>query len=283
MANDGGPLAGQAALVTGGGTGIGLACAGALVRDGASVLLAGRTEATLREAAAGLRAGAPAGSAIGHLVCDVARESDVAAAVAAAEALEGGGLRIAIANAGRGGLGPIVTTSIDEWNGIVATNLTGTFLTFKHAGAAIARNGGGAMVAVSSIAGAATHRFMGPYCVTKAGIDMLVRNTADELGVAGVRVNSVRPGLVETDLVSFLLADDQIHTDYLDQMPLRRVGTVDDVASVVRFLCGPESAWVTGVNLSADGGHHLRRGPDFEPTTRALFGDDAAEGRIPAP
>ncbi len=91
------------------------------------------------------------------------------------------------------GLGPLLTTSLDEWNGILTTNLTGTFLTFKHAGAAIARAGGGPMVAISSIAGVATHRFMGPYSVSKAGIDMLVRNLADELGTAGVRVNSVSP------------------------------------------------------------------------------------------
>ncbi len=95
-----------------------------------------------------------------------------------------------------------------------------------------------------------------------------------------MRVNSVRPGLVETELVEMLMADDVILGDYLDQMPVRRIGQPGDVASLVRFLLGPESSWVTGTTISVDGGHHLRRGPDFEPAALAMFGD-AAEGIIP--
>ncbi len=275
-----GALAGQGALVTGGGSGIGLACARALVRDGASVTITGRTDAKLAEAAEQLRAEAPPGVTVQHLAGSVSDEDAVAAAVALA-AEPHGGLHIAVANAGIGGLGPIVTTSLDEWNSILGTNLTGTFLLFKHAGAEIARSGGGAMVAISSIAGVTTHRFMGPYAVSKAAVDMLVRNTADELGAAKVRVSSVRPGIVDTELVAVPLSDERITTSYLDAMPVRRVGEVDDVAALVRFLCGPEASWITGVNVSVDGGHHLRVGPDYEGITRALFGDAATEGRPP--
>ena len=214
--------------------------------------------------------------------CDVADEAQVAAAVAAAVGHGPAGLDLVVAAAGRGGLGPIITTSLEEWDGIIGTNLTGTFLTFKHAGAALARSGGGAMVAISSIAGVSTHRFMGPYCVSKAAIDMLVQNLADELGVAGVRVNSVRPGLVETELVEAVMADEGIVGDYLDQMPVRRVGQVEDVGAAVRFLLGPESSWITGVTMSVDGGHHLRRGPNFAPAAEAFFGD-AARGITPEP
>lgn len=273
-------LSGQAALVTGGGSGIGLQCARYLLRDGATVTIAGRTEARLRDAAAELEAEAPEGASVHWAVCDVADEDQVRAAVDVAAAPLGG-LHLAVAAAGRGGLGPILTTPVEEWDGILATNTTGTFLTFKHAGAAISASGGGAMVAISSIAGVATHRFMGPYCVSKAAIDMLVRVTADELGVAGVRVNSVQPGLVDTDLVTFVVGDEQTRNDYLDQMPVRRIGTVDDVAALVRFLLGPESSWITGATINVDGGHHLRRGPNYEPVARALFGDDAVEGRVP--
>ena len=274
-----GSLTGQAALVTGGGSGIGLQCARYLARDGASVTLAGRSEARLAAAAGELEADLADGAGVAWAVCDVADETQVRDAVArAGEPL--GGLHLVVAAAGSGGLGPIVTTSFDEWSSIMATNATGTFLTFKHAGAAIARAGGGAMVAVSSIAGVATHRFMGPYCVSKAAIDMLVRVVADELGSAGVRVNSVQPGLVETALVAAIMSDEQIVADYLDQMPIRRTGTVDDIAGAVRFLLGPESSWITGESISIDGGHHLRRGPNFEPSARALFGDDAVAGRI---
>jgi NAD(P)-dependent dehydrogenase (short-subunit alcohol dehydrogenase family) len=274
-------LTGKAALLTGAGSGIGLACARALAADGAAVTLMGRDEARLRQAVDALEP-VSTGAPVGFVVGDVGDEDDVAAAVATASAPLGG-LHLAVANAGTGGLSPVIATPLEEWERIFRTNLTGTFLTFKHAGAAIARAGGGAMCATSSIAGVATHRFMAPYGTSKAAVDMLVRTTADELGTAGVRVNSVCPGLVETDLAAGLLGDERVRSDYLDCMPIRRTGTVDDVASAVRFLLGPESSWITGVQLSVDGGHHLRRGPDVEPFARALYGDDVAEGRTPAP
>ena len=269
------PLAGTSAFITGGGSGIGLECARRLVADGASVTIAGRSVERLAGAAAELESLAAAGASVATVGCEVNDEQQVREAVAAAVDNGADGLDFVVAAAGRGGLGPIITTSLDEWNGIVGTNLTGTFLTFKHAGAVLARSGGGSMVAISSIAGVSTHRFMGPYCVSKAAIDMLVANLADELGVAGVRVNSVRPGLVETELVGAVMADESIVGDYLDQMPVRRVGQVGDIGSLVRFLLGPDSGWITGENISVDGGHHLRRGPNFGPVAEAFFGEAA--------
>jgi NAD(P)-dependent dehydrogenase (short-subunit alcohol dehydrogenase family) len=275
-----GLLTGQAAFITGGGSGIGLQIAKYLVRDGASVTIAGRSEERLLGAVAELEAEAVDGAAVGWAACDVADEGQIEAAVAKAAQL--GPLKLVVASAGGGSLGPIITSPIDDWNKVMATNLTGTFLTFKHGGAAAARNGGGAMLAISSIAGVKTHRFMGPYCVSKAGIDMLVKVTADELGVAGVRVNSVRPGIVDTDLVNTsVMEDPQIMQSYLDNMPISRSGTVDDVAALSRFLLGPESSWITGTTISVDGGQHLRNGPDYEQGVRAFFGDDVVEGRIP--
>jgi NAD(P)-dependent dehydrogenase (short-subunit alcohol dehydrogenase family) len=107
---------------------------------------------------------------------------------------------------------------------------------------------------------------MSAYCVSKAGLEALVRNAADELGIAKVRVNAVQPGLVPTDLASALVNDDGIRADYLEQMPLNRLGTVDDIAAGVRYLAGPESSWVTGQCL--DGGRaspwpDLRSPPDL--------------------
>jgi NAD(P)-dependent dehydrogenase (short-subunit alcohol dehydrogenase family) len=92
---------------------------------------------------------------------------------------------------------------------------------------------------------------------------MLVRVAADELGAQGIRVSSVQPGLVPTDLTVGITGSEAILGDYLEQMPLGRVGTPDDVGALVRFLCGPESSWITGVNIPVDGGHTLRRGPDL--------------------
>jgi NAD(P)-dependent dehydrogenase (short-subunit alcohol dehydrogenase family) len=93
---------------------------------------------------------------------------------------------------------------------------------------------------------------------------MLVRNAADELGGAGVRVNAIRPGLVPTDLAAGLVNNPTVQSDYLEQMPVRRLGTPDDIAHLARFLLGPESAWVTGQVIASDGGHTLRRGPDLD-------------------
>jgi len=269
-------LVGMHAFITGGGSGIGLGCARHLVRDGATVTLAGRTESRLVDAVASL------GDTARYAVCDVNDESQLAGAVAEAER-SAGGLHMAVASAGTGWVSPVIATPLEAWRTVLDTNLTGAFLTLKHCGGAIARSGGGAMVAISSIAGPLTHRFMAPYCVSKAGLETLVRNAADELGVAGVRVNAVRPGLVPTELADPLVADEQVKQDYLTQMPLGRLGTVDDVAFGVRYLLGPESSWVTGQVLAIDGGHTLRRGPDVEHWARAVYGDDAVEGRVPPP
>jgi NAD(P)-dependent dehydrogenase (short-subunit alcohol dehydrogenase family) len=259
------PLAGQSALVTGGGSGIGLRSAQLLVRDGASVTICGRSEERLEEGLATLRSAIPAGSSatVTSVPCDVAKEDDVIAAVEAAKANGGGALTMAVAAAGTGAGGPIVMTTLDAWRHVMSVNLDGAFLTVKHAGAAIAASGGGSIVGISSIAAPLTHRLMAAYCVSKAGLEALVRNAADEMGAQNVRVNAVRPGLVPTDIAAGLTTNDAIVGDYLDQMPIRRLGTVDDVAHGVRYLCGPESSWVTGQCFAIDGGHTLRRGPDL--------------------
>ncbi len=250
-------LAGRSALVTGGGSGIGLACARRLVCEGATVTICGRSEARLKEAANDIGA---------HwIVCDVTDERDVQVAVEAAEAA-GGGLHIAVANAGGGrAAGPLVLTDLASWNDTLAVNLTGTFLTIKHCSPAISRSGGGAIVAMSSIAEPFTHRNLSAYSVAKAGIEMLVRNAADELGRFGVRVNAVRPGLAPTDASSPLVLDEETYSEYLAQMALGRAGTTDEIADAVSFLVGEDSAWMTGQVFDVDGGHTLRRGPDLDP------------------
>jgi len=246
----------KAALITGGGSGIGLACAKALLADGCTVTLMGRSEERVRAAAEELGDGAS------YVVGDVASEADVERAVAGTP-----GIDVAVLAAGTGAGGPITMTSADDWERTLATNLTGAFFTVKHAGAAMAAGGGGSIVALSSIAGVRTHRFMTAYCVSKAGLEMLVANAADEMGPFGIRVNSVRPGLVPTELSAGLANNEGIVNDYIEQMPVGRLGTTEDIAAAVRYLAGPESGWVTGVHLSVDGGMHLRRGPWLDRAT----------------
>jgi NAD(P)-dependent dehydrogenase (short-subunit alcohol dehydrogenase family) len=279
MSNDAAPLAGQVALVTGGGSGIGLACARALAADGAAVVLAARNVERLAASADGLRAEFPDVD-IAAVGCDVTDETSVEAACA--EAALVGPLRIVVANAGTGSAGPFHLTTLDDWNAVLATNLTGAFLTMKHAVAHLAANGGGSIVAMSSIAAVSTHRYMTPYNVSKAGLEMLVRQVADELGSSGIRANAVRPSLVPTDISAGLTGVPDIVDDYLEQMPLHRLGTTDDIASLVRFLAGPESSWITGMCISADGGHHLRRGPNLHGVMEMVFGDRLAPSGPPS-
>jgi NAD(P)-dependent dehydrogenase (short-subunit alcohol dehydrogenase family) len=258
------PLHGQVCLITGGGSGIGLAIAQTIVADGGIVVLTGRTESKLRAAVSTL------GASAHYVVGDATDESHIGEAVAMASSL--GTLRMAVANAGKGGAAPFLHTSLAEWNDIITTNLTSTFLLFQQAGAAMVAPGkadglgqcSGSMLAISSIAAVRTHRYMAPYCVSKAAIESLVQNLADELGGSGVRVNAIRPGLVPTDLTTGLMGAQALVDDYLAQMPLGRVGDTADIAAAARFLLGPDSSWITGTCVSVDGGHHLRRGPNLD-------------------
>jgi NAD(P)-dependent dehydrogenase (short-subunit alcohol dehydrogenase family) len=258
---------GEVALITGGGSGIGWGCAKALADTGATVVLAGRDPQRLQTGADELAAAVPgAKDRIHTQVCDVTSQESVIAACDHTATL--GRFTMLVVNAGFGSAGPLEATSLDEWNAVIATNLTGAFLTVRSAlphlaATASSRVGGSAIVAISSIASTHTHRYMTPYAVSKAGLDMLIRQTADEMGPVGIRANSVRPGLVPTDATTVLMSVPQIHEDYLAQMPLGSVGSPADVANLVAFLAGPQSAWITGACIAVDGGHHLRRGPDL--------------------
>lgn len=264
-------LVGKAALVTGGGSGIGLACARRLAAEGAAVTICGRDAERLANGAA----------AVGHgcrvVVADVTDEAQVANAVAVAREATGA-LDVIVANAGATeALGPLALIEVEAFERDLRLNVIGTFITIKQGAPALAAAGGGSIVAMSSIAGTLTHRLMGPYSTAKAGLDMLVRNAADELGAYGIRVNAVKPGLVPTGASDPLASNDATRADYLAQMPLGRLGTVDDIAGAVAFLAGPDSTWITGQCLGVDGGHSLRRGPDLGGLVGSFFDDQVAE------
>ena len=275
-----GGLEGFNVLVTGGGSGIGLGCARRFVADGANVTICGRTEERLVEAAASLRTGAPTGVAIDHVVADVTNEDDVVAAIAAASKSTGTLDAVIACAGGSETIGPLVSMDAEAWRRTIDLNITGTMLTIKHAARSMAREGSGSIVTISSIAASNVHSWFGAYGVGKAGIDHLTMLAADELGASGVRVNAIRPGIVDTELIAFVTAGGEVLDDYLACMPISRVGTVEDIAAMARFLIGNESTWITGQCIGVDGGHSLRRGPDYRSLLEPVFGAEALRGVV---
>lgn len=256
-------IAGRTALVTGGGSGIGLGAATRLAADGAHVTICGRTERKLVEAAELIGRSTGAGGSIRSIRADITVEEEITAAVRFA-AEPTGGLDILFANAGgTSHLGPLADADASALRATVELNLVGTMLTIKAAVPAMRAAGGGSIITMSSGAGAFPHRYLWAYGAAKAGIDQLTRSAAEELGADGIRVNSIQPGIVDDELMAFITAGGPLLDDYLAGMPIGRVGRVEDIAAVVRFLAGPESSWITGVNLPVDGGHHLRAGANY--------------------
>jgi len=264
-----GSLAETAALVTGGDSALGLACARRLAADGAVVTICGTAERCLKESAGtyGLR----------YAIADVTEEEEVADALAAAAA--SGPLRIVIASTrGSASIGPVARLNTVGWRATLDLNATGTMLTLKYAAREMARVGGGSFVAISSIAATTVHRWFGAYGPANAAVDHMVALAADELGGIGIRVNGIRPGIVESELVAGIADPGPVMADYMACMPLGRVGAPADVAEAARFLAGPESAWITGEVINVDGGQHLRRGPDYAAVFEPMFGAAALRG-----
>jgi len=277
-----GGLEGTAFLVTGGGSGIGRACAARLAADGAAVTICGRTESKLEEAAKLIEAGASHGGSCDFISADVTNEGDVEAAVA--KAMEPTGeLSGCVANAGGGGgMAPYHAMDTEEFLRVLHLNVLGTMLCVKHTAHHLVRGGGGSFVGMSSIAGHQTHLWFGAYTVGKAGIEQMMRNAADEYGPQRVRFNAIRPGFIATELMQGIPRDSRVYASYIENTPMNDVGRPEDVANLCRFLLGSDSSWITGQCIDVDGGHSLRRGPDFTEFAEAMHGRDVLDGAMPS-
>ena len=284
MAQPSGGLEGYAALVTGGGTGIGKACAARLAADGAAVTIVGRTESRLVDAAKAIAETAGLGGSVQLTTSDVTDESSVQAAVAFAREPTGG-LDAVVANAGGGGgLGPPHLQNIDEFTRVLHLNVLGTLLTMKYTIPPLVESGRGSFVGMSSIAGEITHVWFGAYTAGKAGLEALIRNAADEYGPTGVRFNAIRPGFISTEIMEGIPRDGAVYESYLVSTPMAEsratgVGEPEDVAALARFLVGEDSRWITGEIIDVDGGHHLRRGPDFSSFVEPALGREVMLAR----
>jgi len=267
-------VAGKSVIVTGGGTGIGAACARALASGGALVTICGRTEARLAAIADEIRAG---GGTVQHIVADVTDEAEVAALVEVAVDTYGA-LHGFVANAGGGGgMGPYHLQDTQEFLRVLHLNVLGTMLSVKHSVRHLMATHG-SFVGMSSLAGYRTHLWFGAYTVGKAGIEAMMRNAADEYGPAGVRFNSIRPGFIATEIMEGIPRESPVYASYIENTPLGDVGRPEDVAHLARFLISDESRWITGQEIAVDGGHSLRRGPDFSAFVEPMLGDIGLPG-----
>jgi NAD(P)-dependent dehydrogenase (short-subunit alcohol dehydrogenase family) len=277
-----GGLEGCAVLVTGGGTGIGRACAEALARDGAAVTICGRRADVLDRAALKIRAAADCGGSVHVIPADVTDEDAVTRAIERAASVRGR-LDGVVANAGGGGgMGPYHLQDAQEFLRVLHLNVLGTLLCVKHSIPHLVAAGGGSFVGMSSIAGHLTHPYFGAYTVGKAGVEQMMRNAADEFGVSRVRFNAIRPGFISTEIMEGIPRDSATYQSYLENTPMGDVGEPEEVGELARFLIGPESRWITGQIINVDGGHSLRRGPSFRSFLEPALGSEVLAGKLPS-
>jgi len=249
--NDQHRLDGRVAVITGAAGGLGSGIARHLAQLGAHLVLLEPRVESLQPLCGELRDG---GAQVQELACDVTDEASVARAAQAVNDQHGGRCDILVNNAGiLVPASPLEALSLADWNRSMAVNLTGVFLCTREFGRAMLRRASGSIVNIGSI-GAQSPNTSPPYSVTKAGVLALTRHTAVEWGPMGVRTNSVSPGFLRTPLSEVHYANPDMLQLRTQVIPLRRLGTVDDIAAVVGFLASDAAGFINGEDIVADGG-----------------------------
>jgi len=243
-----GRLAGKVAIITGAGNGQGAFEAELFAKEGASVILTDIDIESAQKVAHQISAFGKA-IAIHHDI--VSKEDWENVLQTTIEAF--GKVDILVNNAGIHAETKMDEIEVDEWNRIIDVNLTGTFIGMKKVIPHMKDNGGGAIVNIASIAALRGGSFA-HYSAAKGGVRSLSRTAAIEYADQNIRVNSIYPGLIMTDLVKDALGNESIHRNLLNQLPLKRFGQVKDVAYGVLFLASDEAAFITGTELVIDGG-----------------------------
>jgi 3-oxoacyl-[acyl-carrier protein] reductase len=233
-------LEGKQALVTGASRGIGRAIAAELARGGASVVV-------------GYRTGADEAEALAAEIGGRAVQADVSDPAEAARLVEeAGDLDILVNNAGLTRDGLIMRMPDEDWRTVIETNLSSVFYTCRAAARGMMKKRAGSIVNLTSVVGIHGNPGQTNYAASKAGIIGLTKSLARELASRGVRVNAVAPGYIQTALTDVL--PEEAQQAILTNTPLQRMGTPEDVAGAVRFLCSDEASFVTGEVLLVDGG-----------------------------
>ncbi|GGE50323.1 3-ketoacyl-ACP reductase [Agaricicola taiwanensis] len=250
------PLEGKTAIVTGGGTGIGLAIAARFVEAGASVLIAGRSKDVLGKAAESIGAVA--------VPTDVTSEESVKALITGAVS-RFGGLDVIVNNAGvTGQVAKAEDLDIGQWDETMAINIRGTILGIKYAVPELRKRGGGAIINMSSLMGLRGYPMRAAYTATKFAVIGITEAVAHEVGVDNIRVNALCPGAINGELMQRVIAarvkaenrpaEEIIRVNYTDKAALRRWVEPEEVADVALFLASDASSSLTGERIKVDAG-----------------------------
>ena len=244
-------LEGKCALVTGGGTGIGLAISRAFIGAGARVIITGRREEALREASQSL------GETATYRICDVANTGTIPALI---EGIEGDGyaLDILVNNAGINMKKPALEVTDEEFSRIIQTNLNGLFSITREVGKRMVARERGAILNITSMAALYALTKVAAYSASKTGLLGLTRVLAAEFAPSGVRVNAIAPGFIFSEMTEKALnADPDRKRRVMDRTPMGRMGKPEEIAAAALFLCSDAASFITGVNLPVDGGNSI--------------------------
>jgi 3-oxoacyl-[acyl-carrier protein] reductase len=239
------------AFVTGASRGIGRACALALSEAGARVVLAARSVDKLEEVAVEIRS---KGREAFTIPIDLAHEDSIKEAFSRTTK-EFGPVEILVNNAGITRDGLAVRMKRDDWNAVLDTNLTGTFLCVQQVLQSMMRTRWGRIINITSVVGEMGNAGQANYSASKAGLIGLTKSLAQEMGSRGITVNAVAPGFVETDMTGVL--SPELKEKLLTSIPLKRMGSPADVAAAVKFLASDDAAYVTGHVLDVNGGMYM--------------------------
>jgi gluconate 5-dehydrogenase len=244
-------VTGRTALVTGSTRGIGRALATGLLEAGCTVVLNGRDEERLTAARADLAE--RTGGDVRTAAFDVTDPPAVVDGVAAVEAAVGG-LDIVVNNTGAQHRAPLLEFADADWYRLLDTNLSSAFLVGREVARGMSRRGAGKIVNIASLQSEVARPGITPYAATKGALKMLTKGMCADLAPAGIQVNALGPGYIETELTAALVADEAFSAWVRDRTPAGRWGQVEDLVGALLFLCSPASDFVNGQVLYVDGG-----------------------------